>query len=386
LRGEHLIVAVIDPVGIKAGMDHYDLLLLKGIHEAGAVVRLYSNFTSDISDFNSRKVFFNTGVSKMKAILSNFSGFFKALRDAKKNKVQWLLLHVFRAGMFDLCMFSIARLMGFKICAIVHDIESLDTYSLPFVRKTVTGRLPHVRIAHNDFSRKELVLRTGKSSDRNTFVIPHVNFTDLFPADKTKVIIVSDPQALDPSLTAVFKDNIPVFVFFGQIKRAKGIDVLLEALCQVKGECKLIIAGRMREDNWRRYQQMIRALNLQHKVVPVIRFITDQERDYLFRHAAAVVLPYHKIYQSGVLLMAMSFPALVIASDLPPNRDIVKDNQNGMLFKAGSSPDLARRIQEVLEGASDSSAMRQTAREDVEKRFGYRKVGQDYYNLLTGLG
>ena len=84
--------------------------------------------------------------------------------------------------------------------------------------------------------------------------------------------------------------------------------------------------------------------------------------------------------------MAMSYPALVIASDLPPNRDIVKDNVNGLLFKAGSSPDLARRMQEVLEGGADTSAMRHTAREDVEKRFGYRKVGQDYYNLLTGLG
>jgi D-inositol-3-phosphate glycosyltransferase len=383
LGGENLKVAIIDPVGIKAGMDHYDLLLLKGMRAAGADVRLYSNFETRHSDILSRKVFFNTGVSKLKAITSNFKGFLKALQDAKQNRVRWLLLHVFRAGMFDLTMFGLARLMGFKICAIIHDIESLDTYTLPLVRKIVTGKLPHLRIAHNEFSKKELLKRTGSKSEKNTYVISHLNFTDLFPVEFTPPDPDKTAAQIDHSLPQVYRNGIPVFVFFGQIKRAKGIDVLLEALCQVKGECRLVIAGKMREDSWKRYQQMIRALNLQQKVIPVIRFISDEERDLLFSKAAAVVLPYLKIYQSGVLLMAMSFPALVIASDLPPNREILKDGRNGLLFKTGDSPDLAARMQLVLDHKVDTLTLKKQARTDTEAGYGYLKVGQDYYNLLT---
>jgi glycosyltransferase involved in cell wall biosynthesis len=172
-------------------------------------------------------------------------------------------------------------------------------------------------------------------------------------------------------------------VFFGQIKNAKGIDLLLEAVCQVKSDFRLVIAGKMREGRWSHYEQMIRALNIKEKVLPVIRHITDEERNFLFREAKAVVLPYHKIYQSGVLLMAMSFPALVIASSLPPNREIVADSINGLLFNAGSSPDLARRMQEVLDGKIDRTSLQNSALERMQSGFSPEKVGSDYYRLLT---
>lgn len=372
-------VAIIDPVGIKAGMDHYDLLLLEGLQKAGAEVRLYSNIRAE-QKIETQLFFNNTGVSKVRAILSNFTGFYKSLRHAKKQGVKWLLLHVFRAGMFDLFTFTLARLMGFRICAIVHDIESLDTYTLPIVRRMVIQRLPHLRTVHNEFSKKELLKSLGKS-ELKTYVIPHLNFVDLF-SDQSNLTF-SSAAALHPHLATVIENKIPLFVFFGQIKNAKGIDLLLEAVCQVKGDFRLVIAGKMREGRWSHYEQMIRALNINEKVLPVIRHITDEERNLLFREAKAVVLPYHKIYQSGVLLMAMSFPALVIASALPPNREIVADGVNGLLFNAGSSPDLARRMQEVLDGKTEGNSLKNAALERMKSGFSPEKIGYDYYQLLS---
>jgi glycosyltransferase involved in cell wall biosynthesis len=372
-------VAIIDPVGIKAGMDHYDLLLLEGLQKAGAEVRLYSNIRAE-QKIKTHLFFNNTGVSKVRAILSNFTGFYKSLRNAKKQGVKWLLLHVFRAGMFDLFTFTLARIMGFRICAIVHDIESLDTYTLPIVRRTVIQRLPHLRTVHNEFSKKELLKSLGKP-ELKTYVIPHLNFVDLFSDQRN--LTFSSATELHPQLATVIAQKIPVFVFFGQIKNAKGIDLLLEAVCQVKGDFRLVIAGKMREGRWSHYEQMIRALNINEKVLPVIRHITDEERNLLFREAKAVVLPYHKIYQSGVLLMAMSFPALVIASALPPNREIVADGVNGLLFNAGSSPDLARRIQEVLDDKIEENSLKNAALERMKSGFSPEKIGSDYYRLLT---
>jgi len=374
-----LNVAIIDPVGIKAGMDHYDILLLEGLQKSGAQVRLYSNIPV-AQKIETYRFFNNTGVSKIKAIFSNFTGFYKSLRHAKKKGVKWLLLHVFRAGMFDLFTFTLARLMGFRICAIVHDIESLDTYTLPIVRRTVIQRLPNLRTVHNEFSKKEL-LKSLDKTELKTYVIPHLNFVDLF-SDQSNLTF-SNAAALHPQLATVIENKIPLFVFFGQIKNAKGIDLLLEAVCQVKGDFRLVIAGKMREGRWSHYEQMIRALNIKEKVLPVIRHITDEERNFLFREAKAVVLPYHKIYQSGVLLMAMSFPALVIASSLPPNREIVADSINGLLFNAGSSPDLARRMQEVLDGKIDRTSLQNSALERMQSGFSPEKVGSDYYRLLT---
>jgi D-inositol-3-phosphate glycosyltransferase len=369
-------IAIIDPVGKKAGMDHYDLLLLEGIKKNGAEVQLYTNFSDDTSIVPVQHCFHNIGVSKFKAILSNFTGFIHALKDAKSKKVKWLILHVFRAGMFDLFTFSLARLMGFKICAIIHDIESLDTYTLPFVRRTVIATLPHLRTVHNTFSQKELQ-RSLNKPHLKSYVIPHVNFLQHFSARIVKQEVTTLPDQISASIPS----GIPCFLFFGQIKDAKGLDILFEAACQVKGDFRLIIAGKVREGSWNKYEQMIRALNLQHKIIPVIRHITDEERDFLFANTKAVILPYKKIYQSGVLLMAMSFPCVIIASALAPNREIVQDNVNGLLFDAGSSRDLAQRMQELLNNQLPAEDLKKGALQRMED-YSPERIGRNYLKIL----
>ncbi|MBK9318284.1 MAG: hypothetical protein IPM91_05305 [Bacteroidetes bacterium] len=124
-------VAFIDPVGKKAGMDHYDLLLLEGIAKNGLNVRLYSNFKDNGVPIKVIQAFHNHNTSKLQSVAGTISGFIRSLVSCRKEKTEWLILHVFRAGVFDLFTFSLAKLLGFKICAIVHDIESLDTISVP---------------------------------------------------------------------------------------------------------------------------------------------------------------------------------------------------------------------------------------------------------------
>lgn len=381
-------VAVIDPVGNKAGIDHYDILLLKGLHEAGHIVYLYSNFTYNGADIRYRKLFFNTGVSKTSAILSNFKGFFKALSDCRRNKVRWLILHVFRAGMFDLFTFALAKLMGFKICAVVHDIESLDTFTLPLVRKLVIAKLPDIRVVHNDFCRKELTHSLQLKNELSTAIVPHMNFTDLFDhyrSDPASLAALKQNASLSdgvsPELADLTEKNVPLILFFGQIKKAKGLDILLEAVAQTKQDYKLIIAGKTRNENWQFYDDKLTVLNIRNKVIPVIRHISDRERDLLFSICKGVVLPYKLIYQSGVLLMTMSFPLPIIASALPPNRDVLTDNLNGFLFEPGNSKQLAEKI-DLLVSSADLSGIASKALEDVRVRYSYRKVGAMYSELL----
>lgn len=384
-------VAVIDPVGSKAGIDHYDLLLLNGIKEAGIETALYSNFEYNGTDIRYHKFFHNISVSKITAITNNFIGFIKSLLDAKKNRIDWLILHVFRAGMFDLFTFCLARLMGFKIAAIVHDIESLDTISIPFVRKIVVGYLPNVRVVHNNFCKEELIKSIGKSVINNTAIIPHVNFTDLFssyhlsPEKYTELKFKKEIiRQIHPQLQNVIDKNIPVILFFGQIKKVKGIDILLEAVAQCKKNFVVVIAGKTRNESWEKYENIIRVLNIQKKILPVIRHISDEERDVLFAISAGVILPYRLIYQSGVLLMAMSFPMTVIASDLPPNRDLIQPEKNGILFNSENAADLAKKIDELLDNTELTSAMKQQALLDMKKLYSAKEIGVQYKELLLG--
>lgn len=376
-----LTLAVIDPVGLKAGMDHYDLLLCRGLQQAGAVVRLYSNFENPHKDITVEKVFSNTGVSKLRAIASNFFGHIRVFRKLKKQNHHWIIVHVFRAGFFDLVVFSIARAMGLRLCTIIHDIESLDTHTLPFIRKQVLHRLPHLRIVHNDFCRKELLRQRGNSAVP-VAVIPHMHFIGLFDhyrtdkgnAEPTKDSAIAGQ--IHPRLEEAVKANKKIFLFFGQIKKAKGIEVLLNAIAGSNADFVTVIAGKVRNDHWSNYEALISELEIGSKVIPVIRHISDTERDYLFAISKAVVLPYIHIYQSGVLLMAMSFPRAVIASDLEPNSAIVIHDRNGLLFKSEQAAALAIQIERVVSGEVNTAQLESRAIQDIRENFSPEKTGR----------
>jgi glycosyltransferase involved in cell wall biosynthesis len=382
-------VALIDPVGIKAGMDHYNVLLLKGISHAGAEAYLFSNFNKTYPEFNNTQVFHNTGVPKWKAIVSNFFGHLTAFRQCKKRGVQKIIVHIFRAGIFDLVVFSIARIMGLKIYAIAHDIESLDTFTLPFVRNNVLHRLPEMRIVHNDFCKNELLKLEGNNPLRPVKVIPHVHFRHLFNDYQSDHALLDNlksnksiAEGLHPELWSQLQSSTPVLLFFGQIKKAKGLDVLLEAITQTKSEFKVLVAGKVRDENWQRYDDILTALNIRNKVLPVIRHISDRERDFLFATSKAIVLPYVHIYQSGVLLMAMSFPMTVVASDLLPNKFLVNHGHNGLLFKTENAASLAVEIDKVVNDQINTSALKANAFHDIDEHYNPDKIGRLFKEAL----
>lgn len=372
-------IAIIDPVGIKAGIDHYDIQLLTGLKANGFKCSLYSNFEYTSTDIIYQRRFYNTGVSKFSAVTSNFKGFIGSLSDAKKNKTNWLILHVFRAGLFDLFTFFLARLLGFKIAAIVHDIESLDTITLPVVRKTVIGRLSNIRIVHNEFCSSELMKQLNGMNLPLPTVIPHVNFTGIFNKHLQQKDIADQ---IHPLLKEALDKKIPVLLFFGQIKKAKGLEVLLNACSKIEFPFRLVIAGKTRNESWDKFRDLIRQLNLQDKIFPAIRHITDEERDFLFSVCHAVILPYTLIYQSGVLLMAMSFPATVIVSDLPPNRDLVRHNVNGLLFESGNSISLAEQVNLLLSEKVNGNSLKQQALTDIAERYNPDVIGKKFAEVI----
>ena len=92
--------------------------------------------------------------------------------------------------------------------------------------------------------------------------------------------------------------------------------------------------------------------------------------------ADAVVLPYRRIYQSGVLLMAMSYATPVVVSDVAGMTEVVSDGDNGYAFGSGDARSLASRLCEAL---SDVEELRRTGQRGlayVRENHDWEKIGR----------
>jgi glycosyltransferase involved in cell wall biosynthesis len=134
-------------------------------------------------------------------------------------------------------------------------------------------------------------------------------------------------------------------LFFGKVRKYKGLDVLLAAMPKVlsKVDCRLIVAGEF-YDSIEKYQQLIRRYDLESHVHIDNRYVPNEEVAGIFEGADVLVLPYVSASQSGVVRIALSNGLPVIASRTGGLSESVLDNVNGLLFPAGDSDALADRI------------------------------------------
>ena len=139
-------------------------------------------------------------------------------------------------------------------------------------------------------------------------------------------------------------------LFFGKVRKYKGLSVLLEAMPHVlkKIECELVIAGEF-YDGVEKYKELIERLGLQKQVSLEDRYIANEEVPSFFEQADVLVLPYLSATQSGVARIALSNGVPIIASDTGGLSEVAIDGVTGMLVKPGDAVALANRIIEFFE-------------------------------------
>lgn len=143
-------------------------------------------------------------------------------------------------------------------------------------------------------------------------------------------------------------------LFFGLIKRYKGLDILISAMPKVlekHEDAKLIIVGEVYGDD-ELYQSLIDELGLQNSVETHFRYVEDDEVAAFFQRCSLCVLPYRTASQSGVIAMAMALGVPVLASRLEGLAQYIEDGVNGLLVTAEPEPtpdDLALKIVEFFD-------------------------------------
>jgi len=120
-------------------------------------------------------------------------------------------------------------------------------------------------------------------------------------------------------------------LFFGFIRKYKGLDLLLEALADMRLKelgVKLIIAGEFYEVR-AYYDQIIKKHNLNDQLIMRTEFIPADEVKHYFCTADMVVQTYRSATQSGITQVAYHFDRPMLVTDVGGLAEIVPDKKVG---------------------------------------------------------
>jgi len=367
-------VAVIEPVGGHGGMNFYDRALCRSIVTAGGQATLY---TCDETTVNGdegfpvrrpyREIYGQSAAWRRG--LRFLLGSLQALPGARLSGHQVAHFHFFHVGPLELFNVLLARLVGLRVVITAHDVEAFkEGLSTPlFVRWTY--RMASRVIAHSQVARHELIQKLDIPDERLD-LIPHGNYVDKVPAAISRQA-ARDHFGLTP-------DKL-VLLFFGQIKDVKGLDVLLHgfALARKSDErLHLLIAGRVWKTDFAPYAALIDRHGLAAHCTLHIGYIPDAEVAHYYLSADLVVLPYRRIYQSGVALEAMSHGRPVLVSDIAGLLEAVDDERTGFVFRSQDPEHLAERIGQVFSVPGHAEAIARAGLRRVTERNDWTRLGE----------
>jgi len=128
-----------------------------------------------------------------------------------------------------------------------------------------------------------------------------------------------------------------IILFFGFIRKYKGLDILLNAMKILKENpkseirnLKLLVAGEFYEDE-KTYLQQINRLGLNDDVILRTNFIPDSEVKYYLCAADAVIQPYRHATQSGVTPLAYHFEKPLIVTNVGGLPSMVPGEKAGLV-------------------------------------------------------
>lgn len=313
------------------------------------------------------------GMNKLKKIVNYFKSIIQMYYLIRENNYDIIHAQWFILSPLDYYFLKIAKKKNIKIVVTIHDILPFNQqfYDL-YYHKKIYALADNIIIQAQDNIKRFEKLFPSESS--KVSLIPHGTF-----ANYTNVI--------DKKIAREFL-NIPqdkkVLLFFGQIKKVKGLSVLIDAFYEVRknrSDILLVIAGSVWKDDFSIYQQQIDKLNLLEDIYLSIKYIPDEEIDYYYSAADINILPYLDVYQSGVVQLAFGYEKAVIATRVGGFKDIIKDGFNGVLVEPNDYKDLAMKINELIDDKEKMKIMGKEGKKFVLEHYSWDSIGKKIFNI-----
>ena len=330
------------------------------VHDINKKVEIYQLFDSFIADKNHKKgslawVYNRVVTTLRNCILRN--GFIKEYKPD---------VTLIQATLSTFDKYFLKGLKRYtKVILIVHDVI-VPTRSLSWNKKSLkkTYELADSLVVHSETNKKQLSAMFGVNLDKIN-VIPHG--------------IRSTYNKIDKNFCRMklgINENESVFLFYGSLRKSKGLDVLIKAMKGIKA--LLIIAGApFYGETFDEYRTLIDENNV--KTMEFIEYTEDSFRDILFQASDYMILPYKEFYsQSGVFMQSIQYHLPVIATDVSAFKEYIDKYKIGYICKPNDIDSLHNVLVEVQNKKSQHTfSMEKAIRENS-----WENASRMYYELM----
>jgi glycosyltransferase involved in cell wall biosynthesis len=293
---------------------------------------------------------------------------------------------------------SVRRLLR-RVEALEPDIAHVQWLARPeldvrWLRRLARTR-PLVFTAHNALPRRTRAYGAWREAlTLASRVVVHsqqaVERLTAFGIDRGKLARIAHPVFDSPSAVAAAPPSGATLLFFGLIRRYKGLDVLVSALPELRHrvpDARLVVAGDPLEPI-APVLQLAESLGVADAIDWRLGFVPDADVAPLVASATLVVLPYREIESSGVLALAFGHGRPAVVSDLGAVGDTVREFGAGRAVPPEDPAALAVACAELL---ADRDALRRAYEGALAARAALTweesaRAHERIYEELAGLG
>jgi glycosyltransferase involved in cell wall biosynthesis len=272
--------------------------------------------------------------------INPFNWFFSAMR-IRKEKPD-LLIYKYWLPFFAPCFFTISfwvklfrKTKVIFICdnVIPHEKRIGDKFFTKLVFSTV-----NYFIVQSKTVEKDLVKFNKKNKPYK--LSPH----PLYNIFGDKVDKQEARKYIEENYNVKFNTD-KVILFFGYIRKYKGLTYLIEAMPEIlkTNNVKLLIAGEFYDDE-KPYKEKIKELGLKNNIVLLSDFMPDEKVRYFFSACDCLALPYTDATQSGIVQIAYFYDKPVIVTDVGGLSEVVIKEKTGIIINPGNVNDIANAV------------------------------------------
>ena len=138
----------------------------------------------------------------------------------------------------------------------------------------------------------------------------------------------------DARIALGLPEDKQIVLFFGLIRKYKGLDMLLDAMNELKANPNiiLVIAGEFYEDK-QPYLDLIEKYQIRKQVILHAKFISNEDVKLYFSAADLVALPYRSATQSGVTQVSFHFEVPTLVTNVGGLGEIIPDKIAGYVVE-----------------------------------------------------